>query len=109
MLECIDPKLGLVFIYLSNELNCIHQINSTINNSILSPGDKTTLDGFFDDFVTYLGIYDGYLQFEIGQSIDLFEHKIYVNAFKKIEENRIVTVYSPGTARDYIYKNGFWR
>jgi len=49
------------------------------------------------------------MQFKIGEDNNLFENSIYTNEFKKIDDNRILTIHQLGTARDYIFLNGRWK
>jgi len=107
--EYIDSKIGLIRVFTEEALNLIEKESVSINGVELQPNDKTTLNDFFEREVTFLGFYDGWIQFKIGEDNNLFERSIYTNEFKKIDENRIVTIHKLGTARDYIYLNGRWK
>lgn len=104
----IDNKIGLIRVFNENALALIKKESVSINDIVLNAGDKTTLNDFFESEVIYLGVFDDYLQFQIGKDNNLFESSIYTNEFKKIDENRILTIHQVGTARDYFFKNGTW-
>ena len=106
--EYINNQLGIIVILNEKQLNYIAKKNITINNEVLTPGKKTTLSDFFSGEVVYIGIYKERMLFQIGEANNLFESKIICNAFYKIDENRIVTVFIAGTAREFIYKNKKW-
>ena len=110
MKSTIDSKIGIINIFTENEADTlIEKTDAFLGETVLTPGTRTTLNGFFNGDVVYLGIYDEHLQFKIGENSDLFGFEIWTNAFKKINDNRICTVYQLGTARDYIYRNGVWK
>lgn len=105
----ISSEFGLLKIFNLESLELIRKEEITVNNNRLIPGQKTTLDGFFNSEVVYLGLYNQYMQFQIGIDSNLFATEIYSNEFKKIDETTILTIYQPGTARDYNFKNGAWK
>ncbi len=105
----IDSKLGLLRVFTEEATNLIKKVPVQINGIIINAGDKTTLNDFFENEVVYLGLFDDYMQFQIGQDNNLFESSIYTNEFKKINDNRILTIHQLGTARDYIFLNGKWK
>ncbi len=105
----IDTEIGLIRVFEENDLSLIEKENTVINGTVLKAGDKTTLNDFFEKEVIYLGHYNGYMQFQVGKDVSLFGTKIYTNEFKKIDDNRILTIFKLGTARDFIYKNGAWK
>lgn len=110
MQTIIDAKIGLINIFNLDEIDThIEKIDTSLNGYTLKPNIKTNLDHFFNSEVEYLGICNGYMQFKIGEENDLFGATVWVNSFKKITDTRICTVYQPGTARDYIFKNGIWK
>jgi len=105
----IDTGIGLIRVFKAEALSHIEKVEVSINGTTLKAGDKTTLDNFFSEEVIYLGVYDGYMQFQVGKDNNLFESSIYTNEFKKIDENRILTIYQLGTARDHFFKDGVWK
>lgn len=105
----IDNKIGLIKIFNSNNISEIDPVETTLGDTTLIPNTKTTLNDFFNQEVVYLGIHEDYLQFKIGEEVDLFGDKIYTNEFKKINDHRIMTIYQVGTARDYNFKKGIWK
>lgn len=107
--KIIDGKIGLIKVFDDENIKCISPKTVTLGGNALVAGQKTTLHDFFNGEVVYLGIHEGYMQFKIGEQRDLFSHEIWTNEFKKIDENRIMTIYSHGTARDFIFKNGVWQ
>ena len=109
IIKTIDSKLGLLKIFNQDNLCEIKKENITLNNQILIPGQRTTLDNFFNGEVTYLGLHEDFMQFQIGEHQDLFSDEIWCNEFKKLDERHILTIYQVGTARDYIFKNGNWK
>lgn len=110
MESIIDSKIGLINIFKADEIDThIEKTDTSLNGYTLKPNTKTNLDDFFNGYVEYLGIFNGYMQFKIGEDNDLFGTTIWVNSFKKITETTIMTIYQQGTARDYNYKNGRWR
>jgi hypothetical protein len=106
---CINSEFGLFSVVHEDSLQLIDRQNIFLGNIELIPSMETDLESFFDSNCIYLGIYDSYLVFEIGRDYDLFGVSIYLNFFKKIDNNRILNIYSPGTARDYNFKNGKWK
>jgi hypothetical protein len=110
MKTIIDSKIGLINIFNVDELDTlIDKREMLLNGKTLIPNGKTSLDGFFDEDVEYLGLYDGYMQFKIGEEVNLFNSSVWVSSFKKLTEQRIMTIYQAGTARDYNFKNGAWK
>lgn len=110
MKSIIDAKLGLINIFDDNEIDkYIEKIDTPLNGYTLKPNTKTNLDGFFNGEVEYLGVYDEFMQFKIGQKTDLFGTRYWVNSFKKITDTRICTIYKAGTARDYNFRKGVWK
>lgn len=107
--KLIDGKIGLIKVFDEENISCISPETVTLGGEVLFAGQKTTLNDFFNSEVVYLGIHERYMQFKIGEQHDLFSHEIWTNEFKKIDENRIMTIYSHGTARDFIFKNGVWK
>lgn len=105
----IDSQLGIVNIFRDDELNMIKKTSVCIGGKTLASGDKTSLNGFFNGEIEYLGLYDGYMQFVIGEFPNLLGTAIFTSSFKKITDTRIVTIYQVGTARDYHFKNGIWK
>jgi len=108
-ISLIDSKIGLINVFNQDNIFLIEKQNIFLGDFLLTPDCKTTLNNFFNDFVTYLGVYKGRLQFQIGLEINLFETVIWCNEFKVIDFNRIMTVYQLGTARDYNFINGCWK
>lgn len=107
--KLIDGKIGLIKVFDEETIECISPDTVTLCGETLFAGQKTTLNDFFNAEVIYLGMHDSYMQFKIGEYHDLFSHEIWANEFKKIDENRIMTIYAHGTARDFIFKNGVWK
>lgn len=105
----IDAKIGLIRVFNSNNIKNIKSEDISIGGNILKAGTKTTLNNFFNEEVIYIGTYDGWMQFQIGEDDNLFEHQIYTNEFKKISDERMLSIYQIGTARDYLFKNGEWK
>lgn len=108
-IKLIDEKLGLLKIFSLENINEIKKETITLCDEVLIPGLKTTLKDFFSKEVEYLGTHDNYLQFKVGENYDLFGREFWCNEFKKIDENRMVTVFQAGTARDFNFKNGVWK
>jgi hypothetical protein len=104
MVKMIDSKIGLMRIFNDHELQDIKKDSVILGGATLKVGEKTTLNDFFSANVIYLGIYENYMQFQIGLEVNLFETLIYTNEFKRVDENRIVTIYQLGTARNYDFK-----
>ncbi|CAA6821450.1 MAG: Unknown protein [uncultured Sulfurovum sp.] len=98
-------------IFNNDELQGIKKDSVVLGGATLQAGEKTTLNDFFNGEVTYLGIYEDYLQFEIGKEVNLFETLTYTNEFSRVDENRILTIYQAGTARNYDFKReqGYWK
>lgn len=109
LISFIDSSLGLLRVYDESNINQISKESITLNHVELTPGQKTTLDNFFNSEVIYLGLFNGFMQFEIGRDTNLFSTTIWCNEFKKIDEKTILNIYQVGTARDYIFKNGKWK
>ncbi|UTJ05412.1 hypothetical protein [Arcobacter roscoffensis] len=107
-IKLIDPTHGYLKIFNTFNIDEIKKESITLNDMQLIPGQKTSLNNFFDEEVEFLGIHDGYMQFKVGECNDLFS-EVWCNEFKKIDEKRICTSYSRGTVRDYIFKNGVWK
>ena len=105
----ITNKYGLIKVIENGKYPKINKVNNTIAGITLEVDKKTTMNGFFNGEVVYLGEFDGYLCFEIGRIRNLFGEKVYLNFFKKIDNNTIVAVYQAGTARDYTFRNGRWK
>ena len=105
----IDSIVGSVNIFEKESLSLIVPEIVFLGNSNLIPGEKTTLNDFFNQSVEFLGIYEDKLQFNIGTYKDLFEDLVYCNSFKKIDDKCFVNIYRLGTARSYIFKNGVWK
>lgn len=108
-IKIIDKKLGYLKIFSLENIKEIKKKEVSINGTILMPDSKTTLNNLFEKEVEYLGIHDGYMQFKVGENNDLFGKEIWCNEFKKISEQRIVTCYQEGTARDYVFKERKWK
>ncbi len=105
----IDSKIGLIRVFNNESIHKIQKEDVFIGGNVLKAGSKTTLNNFFNEEVIYLGMFDGWMQFQIGEDDNLFEHQIYTNEFKKITEQRMLSIYQIGTARDYLFKNGEWK
>lgn len=107
----ISPVHGIVYVIEDNELSKIENKSIQINNVVFNTGEETTFFDLFNSPVIYLGLYDEFMLFKIGEEVNLFESLTYANAFCKIDESRIMTVYQAGTARDYVYKEvkGVWQ
>lgn len=107
----ISPVHGIVYVIEDNELSKIENKSIQVNNVVFNTGEETTFFDLFNSPVIYLGLYDEFMLFKIGEEVNLFESLTYANAFCKIDENRIMTVYQAGTARDYVYKEvkGVWQ
>jgi hypothetical protein len=108
-MECISSKFGLLHITTDKDYPTIEKVSTTIAGLTIQPNEKTDLLGFFNCEVEYIGLIDGWMAFDIGSTVDLFEKKTYFNLFKQIDDNSMVTVYQAGTARDYCYRNGKWK
>ena len=108
-LKIVDSKLGLLSVFNQDNIHLIEKKSFVLGGIELIPGQKTSLHNFFNDDVIYLGFYEDFLQFQIGIDYNLFETLFWCNEFKRINENHILTIYQLGTARNYQFKNGFWK
>lgn len=104
----IDSKIGTINIFDKDDLNLIQKLDIELVTGVLRAGEHTTLSNFFNSPVVFLGVYQNYLQFEIGKDANLFNTTIWCNAFKKIDKETLLTSYQSGTIRDYRFKNGKW-
>lgn len=100
-----------------NSIEIYNQINQTpisLNNKIINPGTKTSLDNHFCREVKYLGVKINNLDteeliFELGYSEYLFNKTFYYQSIFKISENRIMEIFKKASARDFIFINGKWK
>lgn len=95
-------------------------INSKIKNEKvqlhgreLTPGDKTTLDGYFEKSVIYAGVMESKNQkvlcFYIGKDTNLFEEKHFFYCLIYLNENLIVNRYTPTSARPFAWTGTRWK
>ncbi len=91
----------------------IVQEKVTLHGVELSPGDATTLDGFFDKNVFYAGILISKNQkvmcFYIGKDSNLFEEKHYYYCLIHLNENLIVNKYTHTSARPFTWTGSCWK
>ena len=110
-----NQGLGIIMDESEDESNYIGKTNIIINGVEITPGQKTTLFGMFDQDVTYCGILKDdpanslCMVFLLGNHADLFDHKRYYACFYWITPTRILNIYKEGSARDFIYVDGKWK
>lgn len=105
----IDSQIGLIRVFNTKNIIHIKKEDISLGGNIIKAGSKTTLNNFFNEEVVYLGLYEDWMQFQVGEDNNLFEHQIYTNEFKKIDDERILSIYQIGTARDFLFKDGVWK
>jgi hypothetical protein len=102
--------------YISNNgtdiIDFVSQVDVTINNKMIKPGELTDLDGYFLHPIKYMGIKKESdsieMIFEMGHVTDLFGSMYYYQLVFKIDENRIFEMFSWQAGRDHFFKNGKW-
>lgn len=105
--------LGIITDSTIDKSSFIHRQNVILHGYALTPGDRTTLDGLFNDDVVYEGLLlndeHHVMIFHLGNDSNIFESKEYYSCFYWINENRIANKYKEGTVRDFIWKNDNWK
>lgn len=80
-----------------------------VAGQIVTPGSKTTLNGFFCRPIEYLGIEDnGYVIFYIGSQHDLFAQANYYEPVLVVSDTRLFKMHSENAGRDFNYINQKW-
>ena len=97
----------------ADESEFIDKIEVNILGNNLSPETMTNLNGYFFEDVKYCGLKKNtthkIMVFYTGANADLFDTKKYYYCVYLIKNKRIANVYSYGSCRDFIYKNGAWK
>lgn len=80
-----------------------------VAGEIVSPGNKTTLNGFFCRPIEYLGLEEsGYAIFYIGSKQDLFAQENYYEPVLVVSHTRLFKMYSENAGRDFNFINQKW-
>lgn len=81
-----------------------------VNFERLIPGNHTTLSGFFNTSVQFIGIINkSEMIFLLGSDTDLFETRYYYESVLRCTDKRIFCMYSWSGGRDWNFKNGNWK
>jgi hypothetical protein len=82
----------------------------SICHKTINPGDFTDLFGHFCRQLEYLGMFgENEMIFRICEITDLFRTSYVYQAGFRIDEDRIFEMFSPGSGRDFLFKNGKWK
>lgn len=84
-----------------------------LGGELLRLGQLTTLEGLFDRFLEYAGtmVKDGsrFFILKLGNDCDLLESRTYYLKFLWLSRERIATMYTYSSGRDYNYVKGKWK
>lgn len=106
--------LGIILDQNEAEADVFKQECIDVGTSTLSPGDMTTLYGFFKSEARYVGTYhwegcNRLMVFCAGSERDLFDTQTYYYLLAYISPTMIANKYSDNSARGYQLKNGQWK
>lgn len=79
----------------------------------LNPGDLTTLDGYFNGNVMYVGLMKNenhkVMCFYLGKTVDIFQELHYYNCLIHITETKIVNKFTHSSARPFEWNGSQWK
>lgn len=100
---------GMGIINDSKELN-LPEKQFQIGNEVIHKGCKTTLFGYFDKPVEYVGVLDKkFMVFHLGGDENLFGCTHYFKAIMYLSEKRIFVLFKEHSGRDFLLKDGQWK
>ena len=104
--------MGLILSPDDTEADYIAPESVAIADTVINPGEFTTLCGKFTKPLRYVGMQKSttkLMVFHAGDNSDLFDTKRFYYVLGYLTNTRIYNCYSPGTARDFNLKNGAWK
>jgi hypothetical protein len=110
MMEMVIFTKGLGLGIISAEkINCIDKVSVQFEFGELVPGQKTDLQGMYEEPLEYLGLLQNESQKVMVFYIGYHGGEFYYYCWYYINEKRIANKYKEGTARDYNWINGKWK
>lgn len=106
--------LGIILDQNEVEADIFKQEDIEVGTTVLSPGDMTTLYGFFVKEARYVGTYhwegcNRLMVFCAGSERDIFETQTYYYLLAYISPTMIANKYSDNSARGFQLVNGQWK
>lgn len=109
----MQQGLGLILDADEKESDFILPMGVMLHGEELRAGDYTTLDGYFEVPLRFVGVMtdEDHVEmiFQAGDDTDLFGSRKYYYRVYWISENRIVNCYSIGSARDFNWIDNHWK
>ncbi len=93
----------------AEKLNFIDKVSVQFEFGTFIPGQKTDLQGMYEEPLEYLGLLKNETQKVMVFYIGEVQRKYYYSCWYYINEKRIANKYKEGTARDYNWINGKWK